>query len=136
MDLMTVIFVGLITIFLLWRLLSLYRSRQMQGRSVPDINSLLSERQKVSSRLLIYFWSQQCVMCKGMSKIIAELAETHDDILKIDAMQNMEITAGFGIMGTPSLVLVNEGKIEKMMLGTKSKSQIIEILDRDHTEGR
>jgi len=33
-------------------------------------------------------------------------------------------------MGTPSLVLVNNGKIEQMMVGTKSKSQITEILNR------
>ena len=128
---MTVFFVGLIAIVMLWRLLPLYRSRQMRGRSVPDINSLLSERQKVSSRLLIYFWSPKCVMCKAMSKSINELAESHDNILKIDVMQNMEISAGFGVMGTPSLILVNDGKIEKMMVGAKTKPQISGILDGD-----
>ena len=69
-------------------------------------------------------------MCKAMSKIIDELAESHDNILKIDVMQNMDITAGFGIMGTPSLVLVNDGKIEQMMVGAKTKSQITGILNR------
>ena len=135
MDLISTFFVVLIAMFMLWRLLPYYRSRQMRGRSVPDIGKLLSDKQKANSRLLIYFWSPQCVMCKSMSKFIDELAETHEDILKIDVMQNMEIAAGFGVMGTPSLVLVKDGKIGKMMLGKKSKSQIIEILDRDHTQG-
>ena len=134
MELISYFFVVLVAIFLLLRLLPYYRARQLRGRSAPDIGKLLSDKQKTRSHLLIYFWSPQCVMCKGMSKIIDELIETHDDILKIDVVQNMDITTGFGIMGTPCLVLVKNGKIEQMMVGAKTKSQITGILNKMSVE--
>jgi len=130
MELISYFFVVLVAIFLLLRLLPYYRARQLRGRSAPDFGKLLTDKQKTSPHLLIYFWSPQCVMCKAMSKIIDELIETRDDIIKIDVMQNIEISTGFGIMGTPSLVLVNDGKIEQMMVGAKTKSQITGILNR------
>ncbi len=134
MNFVAYVFIGIIAAFMLWQLIPLLRARQMRGRSAPNISGLLDDKQQVSSRLLIYFWSPQCGMCKGMSNIIDELKETHDNILKIDVVPNMEIAAGFGIMGTPSLALVNAGKIEKMMVGAKTKSQITKILDCRHNK--
>jgi len=129
MGLATYFIIGFIVIFMLWQLIPSIRARQMRGRPVPEINALLNSKQKASTRLLVYFWSQRCVMCNGMSKIIDELAESHDGILKVDIMHNMEITAEFGIMGTPSLVLVKDGKIEQMLVGAKTKPQILKILE-------
>ncbi len=105
MDLMNYVFVVLIAIFLLWRLLPYYRSRQMRGRTAPDFSGLLSDRQKTSSRLLLYFWSPQCVMCKGMSKIVDELADTHDKDWLKDAVgfPYIEIAGGHLDDGTTSI---------------------------------
>ena len=131
MNYITYIAISLIVVFMLWQFLPFYRARQMCGRSAPNIENLLNDKQKAYSSLLIYFWSPQCVMCKGMSKIIDEHATTHDNILKVDVMQNITLTSAFGVMGTPSIVLLIDDKIKNILVGKKNNNQITEFLRSD-----
>lgn len=68
-------------------------------------------------------------MCKGMSNTIDELIKTYNNILKVDTTQNQNIAIQFRILGTPTMVIVNQGEIKKMLVGVKSKNQIIELLE-------
>ncbi len=101
------------------------------GSNVPDISDL-TDGEPPADRMVYYFSSQNCGMCKGMTPIIEELSSGRKDIMMVDiSSQNAkqaEIAKRFGIMGTPSMVVVNQGKIKKVILGAKSRKKIETIL--------
>lgn len=117
-----------IAVFMLFNLLPLWRARQARGRSVPGLDALLTDAQRGQQRLLVYFWSPTCGMCRGMTPIIDKLAAERGDVLKVNAAESTALARHFGVMATPSLALVEQGVLKKLVVGAKSEPQIRALL--------
>ena len=113
-----------ITLFFAWQLQPLLHARRMRGKTAPKPENL----PEAPDRLLYYFWSEHCGMCKSMTPIIHELAHERNDIIEVDIGNDMKLARQFNIRATPTLVLVENGKVEKMLLGAKSRKKILSLL--------
>jgi len=113
-----------IAVFVLLNFLPLWRARQVRGRAVPELDTLLTDAQRAKRRLLVYFWSPSCGMCRGMTPVIDRLAAERGDVLKVNTAELMHLAKHFGVMATPSLALVEQGVLQKLVVGAKSESQI------------
>ena len=118
-----------IAVFMLFNFLPLWRARQARGRSVPELDALLTDAQRGKQRLLVYFWSPSCGMCRGMTPVIEKLAAERGDVLKVNAAESAAIAKHFGVMATPSLALVEQGVVMKLVVGARSEPQIRTLLD-------
>ncbi len=113
-----------IAVFVLINFLPLWRARQARGRRVPELDALLTDVQRGQHRLLVYFWSPSCGMCRSMTPVIDKLAAERGDVLKVNAAESAALARHFGVMATPSLALVEQGIVKKLLVGAKSESQI------------
>lgn len=111
------------------QLVPLFSARRMKGRQAPDLSDLLEARMKDQHRLLLYFWSPSCGMCKHMTPIINELMEVRDDVVSIDVSQHLDVARDYRIMATPALARIERGVIRRISLGVKSRPQIIKMLE-------
>ena len=118
-----------ITVFVLINFLPLWRARQARGRTVPELDALLTDAQRGKQRLLVYFWSPTCGMCRGMTPIIDKLDAESGDVLKVNADESIALARHFGVMATPSLALVEQGVLKKLVVGAKSEPQIRALLE-------
>ncbi len=125
MSTKTLLVVIPVTLFFVWQLLPLIHARRMRGRTAPKPERLSPD---TPDRLLYYFWSKHCGMCKSMTPIIQQLARERNDIIAIDINDNMQLARQFHVKTTPTLVLVNNNKIEKVLLGAKSRKKILSLL--------
>jgi thioredoxin 1 len=129
MDLISLAFIIIIAAILIWQLVPFIRARKMQGKPAPDFAEAVDERLKDRKRLLFYFWSPSCAMCRKASPVIESLMQSHDDIVKVNILEQADLTHRFKVLGTPTLVLVNDGKVEKMLLGVQPEKRIKRLLD-------
>jgi len=118
-----------IAVFVLLNFLPLWRARQARGRSVPELDALLTVAQRSQPRLLVYFWSPSCGMCRGMTPVIDKLAAERGNVLKVNAADSVALAKHFGVMATPSLALVEQGVVKKLVVGAKSEPQIRALLE-------
>ena len=118
-----------ITVFALINFLPLLRARLARGRVVPELDALLTDAQRGKQRLLVYFWSPACGMCRGMTPVIEKLAAERGDVLKVNAAESMALARHFGVMATPSLALVEQGVLKRLVVGARSESQIRALLE-------
>ena len=118
-----------ITVFALINFLPLLRARLARGRVVPELDALLTDAQRGKQRLLVYFWSPACGMCRGMTPVIEKLAAERGDVLKVNAAESMALAKHFGVMATPSLALVEQGVLKRLVVGARSESQIRALLE-------
>jgi thioredoxin 1 len=118
-----------IVVFILINFLPLLRARQARGRSVPELDALLTDVQRGHPRLLVYFWSPTCGMCRGMTPVIDKLAAERGDVLKVNAAESVALAKHFGVMATPSLALVEQGVVKKLVVGARSEPQIRALLE-------
>jgi thioredoxin 1 len=119
--------VGAAVAWILWRqFLPFLRAWRMRGKQVP-----LPEPRAGTElgRQLVYFWSPHCGMCVGMSRVVDRLMETRSDLQKVNAMENATLARRYGVCATPTLVLVVDGKVEKVLLGPQSEKRILALLD-------
>jgi hypothetical protein len=65
-----------IAVFVLSNLLPLWRARQARSGTVPELDALLADAWRGKQRLLVYFWSPTCGMCRGMTPVITDHVRT------------------------------------------------------------
>jgi len=82
---------------------------------VVEVTKENFEKEVIHSEVpvIIDFWSQSCRPCKMLAPVFEEISSSYKGKLKfakMNAQENLDIAAKFGIMTLPTLVLINKGK--------------------------
>lgn len=101
-------------------------ARRAIGTRVPELEPFLSAEQKRASRLLVYFWSPTCAVCRPMSKAIE--AVDSEGIVRINVLEALPLAQAFHVMGTPSLAIVEGGVLKELQVGARSAEQLRRLL--------
>ncbi len=112
---------GVFAAFFAFRALPFIRARSMRGKPTPDLSGVLPD---THGRALLYFFSNSCGMCKSMTPVIDRLAEGDPNVVKLDVIKSLDLARRLKVMGTPTTVMVREGKVEKMWVGVKSEAEL------------
>jgi len=121
---------GLALAIVLMQIVPLIRARRMRGRAVPELDAMLNDAQRAQERLLVYFWSPGCGACRPMTPVMDRLAAERGNVLKVDVAQSLALARRFGVMGTPSLALVEKGILKQLLVGARSEPQIRALLQQ------
>lgn len=83
--------------------------------------------------VLVDFWAAWCMPCKMMIPVLNEVAEEAGDkvtIAKVNVDEQKAIAAKFGIRSIPTMILFQNGKEVKRIVGVKSKDYLLKEFDR------
>ena len=100
-----------------------------RGKPVPQLGGKIGKALAQNQRTLLYFYTPTCSACKVMTPIIDRLQKEFSNILKINLTNDLEIGKQFGVMGTPSLVLVEDQKIRSFVVGARNETAIRKLLE-------
>lgn len=103
-------------------------SRRLQGHAAPKLDTLLAPSQRGYDRYLVYFFSPRCGPCRRMGPRVDALAARHSNVLKVDVSTDPHLAREFGIMATPTIVLVRGDTIERVLLGETSERRVEALL--------
>ena len=118
-----------------------WRTRNQHGRRAPRLDDVLAPHHLDQPRLILYFWRPGCHVCGPTSMVINPLLDKRRDIVKINALEERELVRRLGVMGTPTLVVISEGRIERMLTGSRNEQQIRDLVgawdtdDEDKDQG-
>lgn len=107
--------------FLCLQALPFVRARNMRGKPVPRVAEFTLP---TNGCVLIYFFRKSCGMCRSMTPQIEQLANDYPNVLQVDVAEAPELARGFAVMATPTTVLVRDGRVERIWLGTTSQAQL------------
>ena len=87
---------------------------------------------KSDKKVLIDFYADWCGPCKMMSPIIDKIAEEQGDnvkVGKINVDENQDLAMEYNVMTIPTIMIINDGEIQKTFIGVTDKNEIIEGLE-------
>lgn len=106
-----------------WALYAVYMhvaTRASEGRSAAPLYAPFPALAEVRGKALVYCFSPQCGPCRPMGKEVDSLAETGAPVFKLDINRHRELSRELGIRATPTLIVVKDGVIGRMVLGVKT----------------
>lgn len=99
-----------------------------KGKEITGIGGELGKKIKAGEKLLVYFFTPTCGACRPVTPIIDKMIKENTNVYKIDASQKPDISRGFGVMGTPATIVVENKKISQYILGAKSETFIRKLI--------
>lgn len=124
MEYLPFVLIAVLLLFMAFPFYIWLSSKRMQGGDAPDYDELLSPEQRGRNKLLFYFYSQHCGPCRTLTPLIDQMAERYGNVVKVDVMHQMGVAQRFAIRATPTLVLVENRRVAKVILGSVSGKQL------------
>ena len=83
--------------------------------------------------VLVDFWASWCMPCKMMIPVLNEVAEETQGkvtIAKVNVDEQKATAAKFGIRSIPTMILFQNGREVKRIVGVKTKDYLLKEFDR------
>lgn len=78
--------------------------------------------------VLVDFFATWCGPCKQIAPILEEIAKEEKmrvKIVKVDVDEEPELASEYSVRSIPTIIKFKDGKVEKTMVGFKSKEELI-----------
>ncbi len=78
--------------------------------------------------VLVDFWASWCGPCKMLAPTIEQIAEENEGdfkVGKVNVDDEPDLAQAYGISSIPTLILFKNGKTADMMVGLRSKDEIV-----------
>ena len=85
---------------------------------------------KSEKPVLVDFYADWCGPCNAMAPVIEELATELDwkaKVGKINVDENSDIAVEYNIMSIPTLIIFQNGKEEKRLVGLRDKEELLNL---------
>lgn len=129
MDLLIYAVVGLATTWLLYFGYLYIATRASEGRSSASLAAVFPPLAHQSGRALVYCFSPQCRPCRPMSREVEQLVAEGVPIFPLDIQRHPELAREFGIRATPTLIVIEDGVVSRMLLGVRTAGSMRGLID-------
>lgn len=127
MDMTPFIVLSLVAVAIGLQLFLRHKALRSKGQSATLLKSALPDL-NMQETSLVYCFSPTCGPCKAMLPAIDELATDHPNVHKLDITRHTELARDIGIRATPTTLLIEDGKISDIMLGTKNLKHLRKLM--------
>ena len=120
--------ISLVVAILLFQFFISHQAKRALGMHAPDTTAVDGAAFNMP-RKVYYFYAKHCEHCRTMTPIVDQLRATYPNLIKINIDEFKAIAQTFKIVATPSLIVVEEGIIRKILLGSQSEKKLKAILE-------
>jgi thioredoxin 1 len=81
---------------------------------------------------VVDFWSENCVPCKQLTRVLSQLSAEIPTSVRIGTVKvndNLELAARFGIQGTPTLLFFKDGALVDSRTGVDRRQVLKKLVE-------
>lgn len=134
---------ALVLLILLGQWLVVRRAKSMRGQPVPEdliracrstgssTDSDDSQENQADMNVLVAFDAPNCGACHRMAPILAAIADHYPGrVFSLSVMTHRSLAQSLRIMGTPTMLLIQNGLIVEVFVGITPMSRLMQRLQR------
>lgn len=127
MTYVIILIFGFLTLFFAFQYYLIFKSKKISGQTI-DLNKIRPELRNYfnKEKLLIYFYSPNCSACRYQSPIIEKLKQQNFNTLSVDISKDLQLARVFGILGTPSIALMEGNLVKEFFIGYQDEDKLIQ----------
>ncbi|MCL4510720.1 MAG: thioredoxin family protein [Bacteroidetes bacterium] len=118
------ILLGIFIAFMGMQYLMILRSKKNKGKRVEQVSGKLGKMMLRGQKAMVYFYSPTCRACKVQTPIIDRLISDGHEIQKVDISRDISTARKFGVMATPTTVVLEGDKIVEFLVGAKTEEKL------------
>lgn len=101
---------------------------------MADVTDATFDQEVLQSRIpvLVDFWAPWCAPCRVVSPIVEEIGKEYEGrfkVVKVNVDENQQSASSYSIMSIPSLLIFQNGKPVKTIVGAQSKENLKRGID-------
>ena len=123
------ILVGIFIAFMGMQYLMILRSKKNKGKKVDQVGGKLGKVLSMGGKAMVYFYSPSCRACKYQTPVIARHISDGFKIQKVDISRDMATARKFGVMATPTTVVLQGNEIVEFLVGAKPEEKLRKFLN-------
>jgi thioredoxin 1 len=127
---MSVVYVilAILAIIMLFQMSVRMKGWLRKGKPAPKVSGILGKHILKGEKIIAYFYSPTCRACKTQEQYWPGVQKKFDNIIRINAAKDRDIAQAFGIMGTPTTIIIDRGIIRDYFVGITSPNKILKSL--------
>jgi len=99
--------------------------------NIKDESQFEQEIIKSTETVLVDFYADWCGPCKMVAPILEEIAqEGIVQVAKVNVDQQPKLAERFGILSIPTMIVFQDGKEKKKLIGARSKQDLIDSISQ------
>lgn len=86
---------------------------------------------RADKKVLVDFWAEWCGPCKMVAPVVEDIAKEYSDqikVAKLNVDENQSTASRYGVMSIPTLLVMEDGKVEDKLVGYMPKDKIVRKL--------
>jgi thioredoxin 1 len=99
-----------------------------KGKSAPQLDGKAGRMVNNGDKVLFYFYTPSCRACIPMTPVVKNFAKKHNNVFPVDVSKDMTTAQKFGVMGTPSTVVIQAGVITEFLVGFQNEDKVRALL--------
>lgn len=120
--------IGALVLSSCWMLWIYYRAQKLKGDRLPPFNAEIDAKIQQHKRVIIYFYTPNCGQCYAMTPLIQSLERQNENIISFDLSKHNDVALKLNIRATPTIMVLTEGVVSNVFLGSKTESFIEGLL--------
>ncbi len=128
MLILVYILLGIFIAFMGMQYLMVLRSKRNKGKKVENVGGKLGKMMLAGGKAMVYFYSPSCRACKYQTPMIDRLISDGHKIQKVDISRDIATARKFGVMATPTTVVLEGNRIVEFLVGAKTEDKLRKFL--------
>ena len=105
-------------------------ARRTVGRSLHGIPGSLGAAIDAGEDVIVVFFGPTCTACRRQEPAVQAVQKDFPSLFLINVPEELSTARTFGVMATPTTVLVRNRTIQKVLVGVQSESTLRSLVQR------
>ncbi|MBN2724146.1 MAG: thioredoxin family protein [Deltaproteobacteria bacterium] len=124
------ILLGIFALFMIIQIMTVMKIKGQKGKPAPALMGKMGKIIESGEKSLFYFYAPRCNACAKMTPWMKQFEKDKENVFVIDLSSDLNTARSFGVLATPTTIIIKDKIIQDVLLGPYTESTIAEILEK------